>query len=177
MHDDIKIYGEIRKIMKLQTSNAYKHGRSNDPVWQFLAEYPLSEFTSAGIDDLLMTGLLLQRIRDLGIPPECLKEIERSLIEFIRQQMMQLNQGKREFPIVIHLYCQKKIIETRKLAKIDHDPQAKQRIVPLRVIHPADTNAFGGWGFFIIERARDCLTDSTVAFPNFIDLYLYKEGE
>jgi hypothetical protein len=45
------------------------------------------------------------------------------------------------------------------------------------MFHSIDTKTFGGWGFFIIKRAQDFRTVSTEDSPNFIDLFLYKEGE
>lgn len=162
----------------MQTSNINKNGRSNDSVWQFLAEYSLSEFLpDHDKGDELTTGLLFQTIRDLGIPPECLNKIERILIEFFKQTMMQFNQGKREFPIMIRLFYRKKMIKSGNSAKTARDLQAKQTIEPMQMIHPADTKIFGGWGFFFIERARDFQAGSLVGSSNLIDLYLYQEGE
>ena len=103
--------------------------------------------------DALMAGLLYQPTQDLGIPPECLKKIEITLIEFLKQMKVHIKQAKCGLPIVIRLFYGKKIF------------------------HPVDTKIFGGWGFFIIQKAQDFITDSTKDSPNFIDLFLYKEGE
>ena len=54
---------------------------------------------------------------------------------------------------------------------------AKQTIEPTQMILTADPKIFGGWGFFIIERARDFPAGSFVGSLNIIDLYLYQEGE
>jgi len=162
----------------MQTSNANKHGRSNDPVWQFLAEYPLSEFLSDhDKEGELTAGLLFQTMRELGIPLDYLENIDMTLKGFAKEALVHFKQGKIEFPIVIRLFYGKKLINSGNSAKAASDIQAKQTIEPTQIILPADTKIFGGWGFFIIERARDFPVGSFVGSLNIIDLYLYQEGE
>ncbi len=162
----------------MQTSFETQKSRPIDLLWYLLAEYSLSEFMSdKETGNVLMAGSLLQTIRDLGIPPECLNRIERTLIDFVKQTTVRLQQGKRGLPIVIRLFYGKKVITSGNKAQTASDPQAKQTIEPTQMIHPADTNIFSGWGFFIIERTRDITAGSAVDSPKFIDLFLYKEGE
>ena len=127
---------------------------TKDPLWNFLAEFSLSEFLSyKETGDALKAELQRQVVQDLGIPAECLKKIETTLLEFLEQTKMHFNQGKKVFPIVIRLFYGK------------------------NMFHPINTKTFGGWGFFIIKRAQDFRTGSAEDSPNFIDLFLYKEGE
>ena len=127
---------------------------TKDPSWYFLAEFSVSEFyTDKETGDTLKAELRRQVVQDLGVPPECLKKIEMTLIEFLQQTKVHFNPGQRVFPIVIRLFYGK------------------------NMIHPVDTKIFGGWGFFIIKRAQVFITGSAEGSPNFIDLFLYKEGE
>ena len=162
----------------MQTSNAKQNSRSDDPLWVFLAEYSLSEFMpEKGTGDALIAGLLSQTIRDLGIPPECLNKIKRTLIEFVQQTKVHFNQCKREFPIVIRLFYGKKLINSGNSAKPARKLQARQALEPTPMIHPVDIKIFGGWGYFIVERARGFPASSTEDSLNFIDIYLYQEGK
>lgn len=164
--------------MKYAKIKRYTKIKINDPLWVFLAEYSLDEFTSDDdIGGAIKGGLLFQTIQDFGIPPECLNKIETTLIEFVKQTMLHINQDKRDFPIVIHLYCQEKMIKSGSLTETASDLQAQQTMEPMQMIHPADIKTFGGWGFFLIERARDFHPGSSVSPHHLVDLYLYKEGE
>jgi hypothetical protein len=134
----------------MQTSFANQHGRSNDPVWQFLAEYSLSEFLSDhDKESELSAGLLFQTMRESSIPIERIENIEVTFRRFAREALMHFKQGRMELPGRIRIFCNKKMI---------------------------DEEMKGGWGFFVIERSRDSST-SDWSDPHLIDLYLYKEGE
>lgn len=162
----------------MQIPNANLSGRSNDPVWQFLAEYPLREYLSDHDEGCELTaGLLFQTILDLDVPPECISKIEKTLIEFVKLTKADSNQDRRDFPIVIHLFCQKSKIQDASVAKTERALQARQTIEPTQPIHSANTKIYGGWGFFLIERPRDFSSNPSLDAPSFIDLYLYQEGE
>ena len=161
----------------MQTSNANKSGSSNNPVWQFLAEYSLSEFMpEEETGDALTTGFLCQTIRDLGIPPECLNKIKRTLIEFVQQARVHFNQGSLEFPGRIRVFCQKKMIDDANSVKTSSLCNEEQAIKHAPIKVHSSTIMNGGWGYFIIERSGDDAGSSESARP-LIDLYLYQEGE
>lgn len=162
----------------MQTSNPKYKSSSNDPLWNFLAECSLCEFVSdKETGDALKAGLLFQTLRDLGIPQECLNRIERTLVESINQIRIRFNQSQILNPILIRSFYEKKMISSGNLAEASSDLQKEQTIEPAQIIHPGGTQISGGWGFFIVERAREFPADSTVDTPNFIDLFLYQEVE
>jgi len=164
--------------MKYATSNINENGRSNDSVWQFLAEYSLSEFLSDhGKGDELTTGLLFQPFRELGVPPDWIGNIEMTLTEYAKQALAHFKQGKVELPGRIRVYCQNKIIEYANSARADSRPcHAEQSVGHLQMVYQS-TAKMGGWGYFLIERGGNVLVDSPEGSWKTINLYLYKEGE
>lgn len=162
----------------MQISTPKQKSSSNDPLWNFLAECSLCEFVSdKETGDALKAGLLFQTLRDLGIPQECLYQIERTLVESINQTRTHINQGQSTNPTMIRIFLKKMMISSGNLTKASSDLQTGQTIEPAQLIHPGSTQISGGWGFFIVERAREFPADSTVDTPNFIDLFLYQEIE
>ena len=132
------------------TSNANKHGRSNDPVWQLLAEYTLSEFLSDHDGgDGLAAGLLDQTKQELGLPPERAENIEMTLTRFARKAVARFKQRRFELPVRIRVFCQK--------MKVDEKIK-------------------GGWGYFLIERTEGSSDSPFVRSQYFVDLYIYREG-
>lgn len=161
----------------MQTSHPKPNTSSNHLFWCFHGEYPLSGVISdQETGDEFWGGLLFQTIRDLGIPLECIHKIESTLSEFVGQTREPIHQGQRASALLIRLYYGKKIIKPGNLAKTTSDPQVKQTKESTRMIQPAVKNCYGGWGFFIIERARGVSTDSAVGSPSSIDIFLYREG-
>jgi len=162
----------------MQTSNAKQNSRSDDPLWVFLAEYSLSEFMpEKGTGDALMAGLLSQTIRDLGIPPECLNKIKRTLIEFVQQARVHFNQGSLEFPGRIRVFCQKKMIDDANSAKTSRRYNAEQAMEHAQMIHPSGAKMNEGWGYYVIERGRDFASNPCKESCRVIELYVYKEGK
>lgn len=164
--------------MKNQNINANQQLRSDDPVWYFLAEFSLSEFMS----DRDRTGdltarLLFQTVRELGIPPDCVENIEMTLTGFAKEALMHFRQGRIELPERIRLFCQKKMIANANSAKtsMPYDAEPGMEHAPAIPYPGAKTN--GGWGYFLIERGGNLSAGSSVRSWNPIDLYLYKEGE
>jgi len=167
---------EVRKQYNMQKSSAKHKSKSTDTLWYFLVEYSLSEFTLDDFGDKLKNGLLFQTIQDLGVPPECLKKIEMTLTGFVNQSTFHSDQGKSIFPIVIRLFVREKMLRLENSAKTAEAPQEKPTIEGAQIISPPGTQRIGGWGFFIIEKARDLPAVPAAVSPNFIDLYLYQEA-
>ena len=133
------------------TSNTNKHKRSNGPVWQLLAEYPLSEILSDhDKGDGLAAGLLDPTKQELGLPPERVENIELTLTRFARKALARFNQSGFELPVHIRVFCQK--------MKVDEKIK-------------------GGWGYFLIERTEGSSDSPLVRSQYFVDLYIYQEGE
>jgi hypothetical protein len=145
----------------MQTSTAGQNFRSDEPVWVLLAE--LSSGDSLSDHDRgeeTTAGFLIQTSQDLGIPPECMENMARTLAGFAREALARYEQGRLEFPGRIRIFCQKKMIDDASLAKAYSGAQT-----------------IGGWGYFLIERGEDLPPDSSATPHHDIDLYLYKEGE
>lgn len=164
--------------MNIQTSNADKHGTSNDPVWQFLAEYPLSEFLSDHDKGGEHTaGLLFQTMRELGIPPEYLEDINITLAGFAKEALVHFEQRSIELPGRIRVFCQKKMIGDANSAKTSGPYDANQAMEHAQIIHPSGTKMNEGWGYYVIERDRDLASNPGKESCRVVELYLYKEGE
>jgi hypothetical protein len=160
----------------MQTTNDNLNSRTTDREWRFLGEYPLNELMIE-MDNRDRTSALFQTIRDMGINPEYLSNIESKLIGFAKEAMAHLNQGGPESPVYIRLFYQKKTIEDVNSAKSSSQFNAELTIGPKQIIHQSDTGINGGWGYFLIERGGGFPSGSSVSTCNWIDLYLYQEGE
>jgi len=162
----------------MQTSNIIKHGRSNDPVWQFLAEYPLSEFLSDHDKGGEPTaGLLFQTMRELGIPLEYLENIDMTLTGFAKEALLHFKQGSLELPGRIRVFCQKRMIDDAFSAKASGLYHAEQAMEHAQMIHPSNTKMNEGWGYYVIERGRDFASNHCKESCRVIELYVYKEGK
>lgn len=56
----------------------------------------------------LAVGLLCQKIRELGILPDCLENSEMKLLGIANEVLQHVKQGKFELPGRIRLFCQKR---------------------------------------------------------------------
>ncbi len=161
----------------MQTEKVNQKSRNNDPGWYFLAEYNLDE----GMVDINTggeptAGTLFQNLRDMGIPPECLKEIERTITSFAGEAKENFNQGKRKLPVCIRLFCQGKTVKNAYSAKTSDILDAGKIPGTASRVRPSNLKMNGGWGYFLIERGWDISADLE-KFHSRVDLYLYKEGE
>jgi hypothetical protein len=135
----------------MQSSNANQESRAKDSGWYLLGEYPLSTFLPGPEKgEEITAGLLCQTMRELGLPPEYIGNIERTLAGFAKEALVYFRHGRVELPGRIRFLCQRKMI---------------------------DKEMKGGWGYFVIERRGYVSADSPVNSPDLVDLYLYKEGE
>jgi hypothetical protein len=55
-----------------------------------------------------------------------------------------------------------------------HTQQVKKQ---KQIFYDSGANTIGGWGYFMIERGEDLPPDSSAIPHDYIDLYLYREGE
>ncbi len=162
----------------MDTPNANHHSSLNDPVWYFLAEYPLRELkVDRDIRAELAASSLFQTIRDLGIPAEHLNSIEFTLIGFAHKAMAHPHQGGLKFPLYLRLYCQKKAVDELILMKPLHHLTLEQPFESSPCIPHPDTERNGGWGYFLVERSAGFVPSASTRIYNLVDLYLYKEGE
>ncbi len=162
----------------MQTSNDFNNSILNDPEWNFLGEYTLSELIAdVDIQSEFTARSVRQTIEGLGIPPECLNNIERILTRFARKAMTDLDQGRSENPVTIRTFCQKKTVEHVNSPKKSSQFTAQHRLEPIKIFHHSDTEINGGWGYFLVDRRGGFAPNSTVSTSNLVDLYLYKEGE
>lgn len=161
----------------MQTFTANQELRSKDLEWYLLGEYSSSQLLpDPEKSDEITTGLLSQAMREWGIPPEYLENIELTFIGFAKEALAHFEQGSLELPGRIRLFCHKKVIDdanSTKTARLDH---AEQTMEQGAIEHPSGTILDGGWGYFIIERSGYHACSSERSRP-FVDLYLYREGE
>jgi hypothetical protein len=162
----------------MKKSNASQNLTSSDSVWYLFAESSLIEFMSE-IDrgDELKAGRLFQERQKLDIPPSSVEKIERTLKEFVREALVHYKQSKLELTGRIRVFCQIKLIDAANSAHTSELCQTEQNMEQVQMIHHPCTRMDGGWGYFLIERGGDFQPGSSVSTGNWIDLYLYKEGE
>jgi len=162
----------------MQNPKDNQNSRPNDPVWHLLAEYPLSEFIlDQDTGDEPTAGLLFQTMRELGIPPEYLENIEMTLTGFAKEAMAHFNQDRLDSPVYIRVFCQKKTIAEVNSVRTSSHLNAEPTTEPTQINRHSDTKMNGGWGYFLIERGGVFTPGSSVSTYNLIDLHLYKEGE
>ncbi len=151
---------------------------SEDPIWCFLAEFSLGEFMSDhDRRDDLTAKLLFQTVRELGISPDCVENIEMTLTGFAKEALVHFKPGAVEVPERIRVFCQKKMIASANLAKTSVPYYAEPGMKHAPAITYPGSKINGGWGYFLIERGGNLSAGSCVRSWNSIDLYLYKEGE
>ena len=162
----------------MQISNDKQDFRSDNPVWVLLAELLFSDFLSDhGRKDGLMARLMFQTIQEFGMSPECMKNITRTLAGFAQEALAHQKQERLEFPGRIRIFCQKKMIEDANAASTSGSDHLEQRKKQKQIFPDCEASKIGGWGYFMIERGEDLPPYSSGIPHNFIDLYLYKEGE
>ena len=162
----------------MPTSNAKPNLSSDDPVWVLLAELSLRDFLSDyDRSERSAAGLLFQTARELGMSPECMENIARTLAGFAKEALVRAKQARPEFLGRIRIFCQKKMIGGVNSAKTLRPYYAEQSKKQKQILPDFGKNTIGGWGYFIIERGEDLPPDSSAIPHNSIDLYLYKEGE
>jgi len=135
----------------MQASNANPESRSKDLGWFLLGEYSLSKLLpDLEKSEKITAGLLSQTVRELGIPVECVENIEMILRNLNREALARFKEGTVELPGRIRIFCQKKMI---------------------------DEEMKGGGGYFVIERSTASSTSGCTEPQHLIDLYFYEERE
>ncbi len=123
-------------------------------------------------------GLLFQTVRDLGMLPEGVENIDRTLIGVTKEALLYFKQGKTQLPEQIRIFCQKKIIDDANSTRATSRPHGiEQGIKHAQMVLEPGTKLIKGWGYFLIERGADFQPDASVNPHNYVDLYLYREGE
>jgi len=163
----------------MQTSNTNQIFWPNDPVWVLLGELPLRDFLSDhDRRDGPMAGYLFQTVRELGMSPECMKSIARTLAGFAKEAFAHHKQGRPEIPGRIRIFCQKKIIDDVNPGhSTSRSYHAGKVMEHAQMILDSGMKMNGGWGYFLIERGGNVSTESSASSWNSVDLYLYKEGD
>jgi hypothetical protein len=147
----------MRVRLDMQAANNHREFKNNDPIWHFIAEYPLNEVArDENHESGLTAGSLYQAIRNLGVPADGLNKIEGTIIGTFRKAMSRFNYGSPNLPVYIRLFCQRKAIDGGR--------------------HSVD-QIKGGWGYFLIDKGWDIPTASHEEFYCMAELYLYREGE
>lgn len=162
----------------MQTSNANQTFNSGDPVWVLLSELSLRDFLSDhDRRGMPAAGYLFKMVRELGMSPECMENITRTLAGFAKEALLGYKPGRVELAGRIRIFCQKKMIEDANSAKPSSPHHTEQHKRPEQIFPDSGVNPIGGWGYFMIERGGDFPTDSSIIPHSDIDLYLYREGE
>ena len=160
----------------MQTSNTKRNFNWDDMGWVLLVELPFMDFLSDPRDEPVV-GSMFQTLQELSISREKTENIARTVAGFAREALMSTLQGRLEFPEWIRIFCQKKMIDDANSAKTSRSCRAEQDNKQKQIFPDSGANTVGGWGYFMIERGEDLPPYSSAIPHNYIDLYLYKEGE
>jgi hypothetical protein len=162
----------------MQTPVDRNKQRHNNSEWYLLAEGTLSgSAVDAGIGDETTPGVLFQTAQGLGIPPECLRRIKKTLEMFAQEMREFANLESFEMQVSIRLFYQKKTVAKAHSPGTLQPMKAEQANEPPENIRYSDPAVGGGWGYFLIERGKDFRSGSSSNAPACIDLYLYREGD
>ena len=162
----------------MHKTNAKQNFRSEDHIWVPLGELSLREFLSDhNRKEGPMAGFLFQMVRKLGMSPEYMEKITRTLAGFAEEALVHHKQGMLEFPGRIRIFSQKKIIDDVNLRKTSIPCHTNQDKKHAQSFPDSGMTMIAGWGYFMIEQGEDLLPHSSAIPHNYIDLYLYKEGE
>ena len=158
----------------MHTSNTKHNYKSDDLMWHLLAEFSLHDFLSDH-DRRTETaaGSLFQLLQELGMSPEFVENIARTLAGFVKEVLERDKQERQESPGRIQIFCQKKILDDvnpLKTSATDRNIQGKKHT---QSFPDSETIMIGGWGYFMIERGENL--PSSVTPQICVDLYLYKE--
>ena len=159
----------------MHTSNTKHNYKSDDPVWHILAEISLQEFLPDHDRRAETVAVsLFQMLQELGVSPECVENIARTLAGFAKEALERDKQERQESPGRIRIFCQKKILDDvnpMKTSATDCNIQGKKHT---QSFPDSEMNMTGGWGYFMIERGEDLPTSSAIPHTC-VDLYIYKE--
>jgi len=127
--------------------------RNDDPIWFPFGEDLLSEAVlDEDLETMLVSRPIFQTMQELGLPPERLKRIRRTVTETARHYLHRMPGGHMR----IRLFYQPKMVTGQ--------PHSEKRVE-------------GGWGYFIIQRGKE--NPSAVYSESYpiIELYIYREGK
>lgn len=142
--------GEVRNL-NMDTYSIKPKSRLNDPLWCFLAEYPVSKLMPEHDQgDELAAGLLCQKMRDLGISEKWVEIIEMAFTRFAREALARYKPGGLKLPECIRVFYQKKMVGEKMN---------------------------GGLSYFLIERTEETCESACLRPRHFVELYIYREGE
>jgi hypothetical protein len=162
----------------MKTSNAKQKFNSDDPVWILLADLSLGDFLpDQHRREESTAGYLLQMVRELGLPLECVENIAMLVSEVAKESPVHDKPERLEFSGRIRIFCQKKIIDDANAWHASSRPcPTEQAMELLPVILDFGTKMNGGWGCFLIRRGANVSDDASLSSPHVVDLYLYREG-
>ena len=165
-------------MMKMVTSKEENEPKFSNSGWEYLAEYPLKELlVDMDLRDTPEVGLLFMKVKDLGIKPEILDIIERKLIGFTAESPAQLNQRRFEAPTYVRLFYKRNTADDSNPVDASNRHKSRQTLKSTQIIDHSEPEINGGWGYFLVERGVSSEIGVSLAPLNWIDLYLYKEGE
>ena len=129
----------------------------DESPWYFIAEFSLSEVSVDPFRGAELTeGALIQSLRGMGIPPEYLKTIVRTITHSTEGASRLFHNSYPDLPVRYFLYCDRKTADNK---------------------HHSIDQMGGGWGQYVIERGRDFTKNSPQESCRIVEIYLYKEGE
>ncbi len=162
----------------MKTVNDNLNLNFDDPVWNCLIEYPLTNLIAdSDIQDDPTTRSLIQTLIDLGVRPELLNNIVRKLIKVAQGVTSEYNHHSSDAPLYLRLYCPRmtrRDVNTMKPTSAVVAESVKQTT---QVFRSADHEINRGWEYLMVERGGRARRDSAVGCSSWIDMYLYRQGE
>ena len=149
----------------------------NGPTWDFLAEIPLNELlTDMDLRDDFESGLLFVATRALDIPRELLDPIEMKLMGFASEAPAMQNLRRFGAPTHVRIFSQGNSLRNMSSGNSSRQNETRELMSSSHIIHHFEPKNGGGWGYFMVERGGCSQLASPGTTRNWIDLYLYREG-
>ncbi len=140
----------------MQTAIDPHEFKNDDPTWDFITEYPMTELiVDEDIEAELKIGSLSQTMQESGLPMECLQKLGEAIRGTAREASRHLLRGRPNLPVHIRLFCQR---------------------MPGDGLPHSNKQTNGGWGYYIIEKGGDFPSTIGYKYHRVLELYLYKEG-
>lgn len=160
----------------MKTAPETQNSLFSSPEWDIIGEFPLLELlVDMDVRDEPQAGLLYKATQVLGLRPELLDILERKLIEFATQAPAQLNQRRFNAPTFIRIFFERNAIGDSNKPSSPSVPMQSNNSV--RMLHHFGPEIIEGWGYFMVERGVSSLECSSAIMRNWVELFLYKEGE
>lgn len=159
----------------MHTVETNRKPRSADPEWHLLFEFSIQDLlTDIDRKSETATISLFQLLNYLGVSPEFVENLPKTIAGFAKKSYMHDEQERRKTPEQIRIFYQKKLLNEVIPMDLPKDNRNKQAKEQAQNFSDIKADSLGGWGYFIIERSEND-PSSSANCHTYVDLFIYKE--